>query len=101
VEALKLKLRATKKQAVLFDSGALRNNIEMVYRQMWSDFKKGNFQPKTLARLDLYHDVAVKIHTAQDEALFNFDAAVYEAEFIRQAAFHRLAPEAAASSSIG
>jgi predicted O-linked N-acetylglucosamine transferase (SPINDLY family) len=101
VEALKLKLRATKKQAVLFDSGALRNNIEMVYRQMWSDFKTGNFQPKTLARLDLYHDVAVKIHVAQDEALFNFDAAVYEAEFIRQAAFHRLAPEAAASSSIG
>ena len=71
--ALKTKLVAGRDSCLLFNTPQLVHDLEGLYRQMWSEFKRGNLPVPDLRNLDVYHEVGLgldleNIETLSDDA---------------------------------
>ncbi len=71
--ALKTKLVAGRNSCLLFDTPQLVRDLEGLYRQMWSEFKRGNLPVPDLRNLDVYHEIGLgldleNIETLSDDA---------------------------------
>ena len=53
----------------LFDTPSLVGHLEDLYRQMWSDFKRGALPVPDLRNLDIYHEIGVGLDLENIEAL--------------------------------
>jgi hypothetical protein len=73
--AIKSKLVEGRDSCLLFDTPRLVVALEDLYRQMWSDFKRGALPVPDLRNLDIYHEIGLgldleNIETLSDEAYF-------------------------------
>ena len=71
--AIKQKLIAERDTCGLFDTPGFVRNLEGLYRQMWSDFKRGTLPVPDLRNLEIYHEIGLgldleNIETLSDEA---------------------------------
>ncbi len=67
--AIKSKLVAGRDSCLLFDTPRLVVALEDLYRQMWSDFKRGTLPAPDLRNLDIYHEVGLGLDLENIEAL--------------------------------
>jgi predicted O-linked N-acetylglucosamine transferase (SPINDLY family) len=57
--AIKAKLVAGRDNCLLFDTPRLVRDLEDLYRQMWSDFRRGALPVPDLRNLDVYHEIGL------------------------------------------
>ena len=57
--AIKAKLVAGRDSCLLFDTPRLVRDLEDLYRQMWSDFRRGALPVPDLRNLDVYHEIGL------------------------------------------
>ena len=67
--AIKAKLAAGRDSCLLFDTPRLVSHLEDLYRQMWSELKRGELPIPDLRNLDVYHDIAVGLAIEDMETL--------------------------------
>ncbi len=67
--AIKAKLAAGRETCLLFDTSRLVRHLEELYRQMWSDFKRGELPVPDLRNLDIYHEVGIGLEIENAETL--------------------------------
>jgi predicted O-linked N-acetylglucosamine transferase (SPINDLY family) len=67
--AIKSKLAAGRDSCLLFDTPRLVAALEGLYRQMWSDFKRGTLPVPDLRNLDIYQEVGLGLDLENIEAL--------------------------------
>ena len=67
--AIKSKLVEGRDSCLLFDTPRLVVGLEDLYRQMWSDFKRGTLPAPDLRNLDIYHEVGLGLDLENIEAL--------------------------------
>lgn len=67
--AIKTKLVAGRDSCLLFDTPRLVGALEDLYRQMWSDFKRGTLPVPDLHNLDIYHEIGLGLDLENIEAL--------------------------------
>jgi hypothetical protein len=67
--AIKTKLAAGRDHCLLFDTPRLVGALEDLYRQMWSDFKRGTLPVPDLQNLDIYHEIGLGLDLENIEAL--------------------------------
>ena len=70
---IKTKLVAGRDSCLLFDTPRLVRELEDLYRQMWSDFKRGTLPAPDLRNLDIYHEVGLGFDVENIEALADDD----------------------------
>ena len=88
--AIKSKLVEGRDSCLLFDTPRLVVALEDLYRQMWSDFKRGTLPVPDLRNLDTYHEVGLGLDLENIEALS--DDAYAQLYKERLAAWHRCYP---------
>lgn len=71
--AIKTKLVAGRDSCLLFDTPRLVRDLEDLYRQMWSDFKRGALPAPDLRNLHIYHEVGLGLDLENIEALSDDD----------------------------
>jgi predicted O-linked N-acetylglucosamine transferase (SPINDLY family) len=69
--AIKSKLVEGRDICLLFDTPRFVVALEDLYRQMWSDFKRGALPAPDLRNLDIYHEVGLGLDLENIEALSN------------------------------
>lgn len=74
--AIKTKLAQGRDTCPLFDTPQLVQNLEALYRKMWSDFKRGELPVPDLRNLEIYHEIALGLDLENIELL---DDAEYRA----------------------
>src|SRR5690242_5072334 len=67
--ALKQKLVTERDSSVLFDTPRFVRNLEDLYRQMWSDFKRGTLPMPDLRNLEIYHEIGLGLDLENIETL--------------------------------
>jgi predicted O-linked N-acetylglucosamine transferase (SPINDLY family) len=67
--AIKSKLIEGRDSCLLFDTPRFVVALEDLYRQMWSDFKRGTLPVPDLRNLDIYHEVGLGLDLENIEAL--------------------------------
>ena len=67
--AIKSKLIEGRDNYLLFDTPRLVVALEDLYRQMWSDFKRGTLPVPDLRNLDIYQEVGLGLDLENIEAL--------------------------------
>jgi predicted O-linked N-acetylglucosamine transferase (SPINDLY family) len=67
--AIKSKLAEGRDSCLLFDTPRFVVSLEELYRQMWSDFKRGALPVPDLRNLDIYHEVGLGLDLENIEAL--------------------------------
>jgi predicted O-linked N-acetylglucosamine transferase (SPINDLY family) len=67
--AIKAKLAAGRDSCLLFDTPRLVSQLEDLYRQMWSDFKRGALPVPDLHNLDIYHEIGLGLDLENIEDL--------------------------------
>jgi len=55
------KLRAGRDSCTLFDMPSLVRHLEALYRQMWTEFQRGELPCPDLANLDVYMEVGIQV----------------------------------------
>jgi predicted O-linked N-acetylglucosamine transferase (SPINDLY family) len=90
--AIKSKLAEGRDSCLLFDTPRLVVALEDLYRQMWSDFKRGTLPVPDLRNLDIYHEVGLGLDLENIEALSDDAYALLYKEML--AALHRCYPVA-------
>jgi len=66
---IKQKLAANRDSCLLFDTPQLVGHLEGLYRQMWTDFKRGGLPVPDLRNLDVYHDIGLGLDIESIEML--------------------------------
>jgi predicted O-linked N-acetylglucosamine transferase (SPINDLY family) len=66
---IRAKLAAGRDSCLLFNTPNLVGHLEDLYRQMWSDFKRGALPVPDLRNLDIYHDIGVELDLGSIETL--------------------------------
>ena len=61
LKPIREKLRAGHDSCTLFDTPLLVRSLEGLYKQMWSEFEKGNLPKPELANLDVYLEVGSQV----------------------------------------
>jgi predicted O-linked N-acetylglucosamine transferase (SPINDLY family) len=61
LRALREKLRAGRDTCVLFDMPFLVSQLEVLYRQMWTEFQQGRLPRPDLRNLDTYLEVGIQL----------------------------------------
>ena len=85
LHALRKRLIDNRDTCALFDTPQLVRALEALYRQMWSDFVRGNLPRPDLRNLDIYADIALEL---DHEAIGLLNAADYPSIY-RAALQHR------------
>ncbi|HYC18767.1 MAG TPA: glycosyl transferase [Pseudolabrys sp.] len=67
--AMKAKLVAGRDSCLLFDTPRLVRDLEDLYRQMWSDFRRGALPVPDLHNLDVYHEIGMGLDLENIETL--------------------------------
>ncbi|HUL88198.1 MAG TPA: glycosyl transferase [Pseudolabrys sp.] len=67
--AIKAKLVAGRDSCLLFDTSRLVRDLEDLYRQMWSDFRRGALPVPDLHNLDVYHEIGLGLDLENIETL--------------------------------
>ena len=67
--AIKQKLVAERDSSVLFDTPRFVRHLEDLYRQMWSDFRRGALPAPDLRNLEIYHEIGLELDLENIEAL--------------------------------
>lgn len=67
--AIKAKLAAGRDTCLLFDTPRLVRGLEDLYRQMWSDFKRGDLPVPDLRNMEIYHEIGVDLDIEAAETL--------------------------------
>ena len=67
--AIKAKLVSGRDNSLLFDTPRLVSGLEDLYRQMWSDFRRGSLPVPDLRNLDVYHEIGLGLDLENIEAL--------------------------------
>jgi len=67
--AIKAKLAAGRDSCLLFDTPRLVSHLEDLYRQMWSDLKRGELPVPDLRNLDIYHEIGTGLELEDIELL--------------------------------
>ena len=67
--AIKAELVAGRDSCLLFDTPRLVRDLEGLYRQMWSEFKRGNLPVPDLSNLDVYHEIGLALDLENIESL--------------------------------
>jgi predicted O-linked N-acetylglucosamine transferase (SPINDLY family) len=62
LDGLKQKLAAERGSCLLFNTPLLVEKLEDLYRGMWDDYKSGSLPRPDLNNLDVYHEIAVRLH---------------------------------------
>lgn len=88
--AVKSKLVAGRDTCLLFDTPRLVVALEDLYRQMWSDFKRGTLPVPDLRNLDIYQEVGLGLDLENIEALP--DEAYWQLYQEKLAEWHRCYP---------
>jgi predicted O-linked N-acetylglucosamine transferase (SPINDLY family) len=88
--AIKTKLVAGRDSCLLFDTPQLVRELEDLYRQMWSDFKRGTLPAPDLRNLDIYHEVGLGLDLENIEALSDDDYTLLYTE--KLAEWHKCYP---------
>jgi len=88
--AIKENLIAGRETCVLFDTPRFVQNLEDLYRQMWSDLKRGTLPMPDLRNLEIYHEIGLGLDLENLET-FSDDAyiALYKEKL---AEYHRSYP---------
>jgi predicted O-linked N-acetylglucosamine transferase (SPINDLY family) len=88
--AIKARLIAGRDSCLLFDTPRLVGALEDLYRQMWSDFKRGALPAPALHNLDVYHEVGLGLDLENIEVLSDDDYTMLYRE--KLAEWHRCYP---------
>ena len=88
--AIKSRLVEGRDSCLLFDTPRLVVALEGLYRQMWTDFKRGTLPVPDLRNLDVYHEVGLGLDLENIEALSGDDYAQLYKE--KLAEWHRCYP---------
>jgi hypothetical protein len=65
---LRRRLQESRDRCVLFDTPGLVRDLERLHLQMWDAYARGLLPEPDLANLDIYHDIACRIHGGRGEA---------------------------------
>jgi predicted O-linked N-acetylglucosamine transferase (SPINDLY family) len=92
--AIKAKLTASLPTCTLFDTPSLVGHLENLYRQMWSDFKRGALPIPDMRNLDIYHEIGSEldlenIEDLSDEAY----VAQYKQKLAERNSFYPIPPD--------
>lgn len=69
MSATRARLAAGRNSCLLFDTPRLVRGLEDLYRQMWSDFERGDLPVPDLRNLDIYHEIGVGLDLENIESL--------------------------------
>ena len=67
--AIRAKLATGRDTSLLFNTPKLVGHLEDLYREMWSDYKRGALPAPDLRNLDIYHDVGLELDLENMEAI--------------------------------
>jgi predicted O-linked N-acetylglucosamine transferase (SPINDLY family) len=87
LKAVKAKLAANRDTCTLFDTPKLARNLEELYRDMWSEYQRGELPKPDLRNLDIYHEIAVELEVENMDLLTDEQ---YEALYLEKLAERHL-----------
>ena len=94
LKPLRDKLAANRATAPLFDTPRLVSHLEDLYRQMWSDFKRGALPVPDLRNLEIYHEIGVDLDLSASGPLTNEAyVALYEKKLAEWHSFYPIMPD--------
>ena len=67
--AIRAKLATGRDTSLLFNTPKLVGHLEDLYREMWSNYKRGALPAPDLRNLDIYHDVGLELDLENMEAI--------------------------------
>lgn len=67
--AIRAKLVSSRDTCLLFNTTKLARHIEDLYREMWSDLKRGELPVPDLRNLDIYHEIGLELDVEAMDAL--------------------------------
>jgi len=92
--SIKAKLAAGRASCALFDTPRLVSHLEDLYRQMWSDFKRGALPVPDLRNLEIYHEIGVDLDLSASGPLTNEAyVALYEKKLAEWHSFYPILPD--------
>jgi len=92
--SIKTKLTAGRDICALFDTPRLVSHLEDLYRQMWSDFKRGALPVPDLRNLDIYHEIGTGLDLDAIETLSNEAyVALYKDKLAELHSFYPIPPD--------
>jgi predicted O-linked N-acetylglucosamine transferase (SPINDLY family) len=93
--AIKQRLAAGRDSCLLFDTPRLVSHLEDLYRQMWSDFRRGALPVPDLRNLDIYHEIGAGLELDSIDTLSN-DAylALYHEKLAEWDSVYPITPDA-------
>ncbi|WP_174800281.1 glycosyl transferase [Methylosinus sporium] len=89
------RLAKVRETSLLFDTPRLVGELETLYRNMWSDYERGELPRPDLRNLDIYHEIGLDLDLEKIELLGDADyAALYERKLADWDAAYPIAPDA-------
>jgi predicted O-linked N-acetylglucosamine transferase (SPINDLY family) len=83
--AIRAQLAGGRDSSLLFDTPRLVGKLEDLYRQMWSDFKRGALPVPDLHNLDIYHEIGLTLDLESIETLSDDDyISVYKEKLVER-----------------
>jgi len=92
--AIKSKLASMRDSCPLFDTPTLVGHLENLYRQMWTDYKRGALPVPDLRNLEVYHEIGVALDLEAMETLSNEAyVALYKEKLAERHSFYPVMPD--------
>jgi hypothetical protein len=73
IATVRARLVEGRESCLLFDTPRLVRDLEGLYRQMWTDFKRGALPVPDLSNLDVYHEIGVDLDLENTDSLSDED----------------------------